>query len=471
MPSIMIAGTTSSAGKSVVVAALCRILSKMGYEVAPFKAQNMSLNSYITRDGHEIAYAQAFQALAAGKEPDVRMNPVLLKPKGNLRSQLVVMGRPVKDVSTLEYYREVPGLLRVVEEAYRTLEEENDFVVIEGAGGMAEINLYDRDMANIGIARIARPDVYIVTDIDRGGSFASLYGTYSLLPEDVRSLVSGFIVNRFRGYEPLLYPGFEKLEKLTGVRVVGVIPYFEGDLPSEDSLSIEDWERGGEVGVIRLPRISNFTDFEPIRGLVEFVDLKGSVDDYELLILPGTKETVRDLAELKRWGMDEKIRRFARDRPVVGICGGFQMLGKAIVDHGVEAGNVRVKGIGLIDADTEFRRYEKVTRQVTKRVTEEVSVIERLRGEEVSGYEIHMGLTRARWPVFEDDGGKSEDGLVWGTYLHGLLFNENVAREFYRYVGRRFEGLDDLVDRFARVVEEKLDVEHIIDRALSSRSL
>lgn len=467
MPSIMISGTTSSAGKSVIVAALCRVLSKMGYSVAPFKAQNMSLNSYITKTGHEVAYAQAFQAFAAGKEPDVRMNPVLLKPKGNLRSQLVVMGKPVRDVNTLEYYQDVPELMRVVEEAYRSLEEENDLVIIEGAGGMAEINLYERDIANIGIARIARPDIYIVTDIDRGGSFASLYGTYSLLPEDVRRMVSGFIINRFRGYEPLLYSGIEKLKNLTGVRVVGIIPYYSGPLPSEDSLSMDDWGEGGEVGVIRLPRISNFTDFEPVRDLVEFVELKGKLDDYTLVILPGTKETVRDLIELRRWGMDEKIRKFARDRPVIGICGGFQMLGKEITDFGVEAGRVRVRGVGLIDAVTEFRKYEKITRQVVKKVTEEVAVIERLKGEEVTGYEIHMGVTRARWPVFEDDGGRSEDGLVWGTYLHGLFFNENVVRELYRYVGRKFERAEDPIESFSRVVAEKLDVDYIISQALS----
>ncbi|WP_456369375.1 cobyric acid synthase CobQ [Geoglobus sp.] len=467
MPSIMIAGTTSSAGKSVLVAALCRILSRMGYEVAPFKAQNMSLNSYITGDGHEIAYAQAFQALACGKPPDVRMNPVLLKPKGNLRSQLVVMGRPVKDVNTLEYYREVPELMRVVEEAFRGLLEENDFVIIEGAGGMAEINLYDRDIANIGIARIARPDIYIVTDIDRGGSFASLYGTYSLLPRDVRELVSGFIINKFRGYEPLLHPGIEQIQNITGVRVVGVIPHVGGDLPSEDSLSMEDWDDGGVIGVIRLPRISNFTDFEPVKELVSFVDLKDEISDYSVIILPGTKETVSDLRELRRWGMDERIRKFARDKPVIGVCGGFQMLGREIIDRGVEAGNVRVKGIGLIDAVTEFREYRKVTRQVRKRITERVAVIDRIYGEHVSGYEIHMGTTDAKHPVFEDDGGRSEDGLVWGTYLHGLLFNENVAREFYRFTGMRYTGMGDPVESFSEIVEKRLDIDYIIGRALS----
>jgi len=468
MPSIMIAGTTSSAGKSVLVSALCRILSKRGYEVAPFKAQNMSLNSYVTESGEEIAYAQAYQAYSAGKKPDVRMNPVLLKPKGNSMSQLVVMGKAVGDVNALDYYSIARKLMDVIENAYRSLERENDFVIIEGAGGIAEINLYERDVANIGIGRIASPDIYIVTDIDRGGSFASLYGTYSLLPEDIRELVRGFVVNKFRGYEKLLYPGIEKLEKITGVRVVGIIPYFELGLPSEDSLNIEDWHGKGEIGVLKLPRISNFTDFEPMREVVRFVDLRDELDDLEILIIPGTKETVRDLEEIRKWGMDEKIKRFSKDKPVVGICGGFQILGKEIIDRGVEAGNVRVKGLGLIDAVTEFSEYRKTTIQTEKKVTDSVAILERIKGERVKGYEIHMGKTKAKHPVFEDDGGRSEDGLIWGTYMHGLFFNENVLREFYRFVGRKFPAKPDPLEEFAKIVEEKLDIDYILSNALKN---
>ncbi len=465
MPSIMITGTTSSAGKSVIVAALCRVLSKMGYEVAPFKAQNMSLNSYITKDGHEIAYAQVFQAFAAGKDPDVRMNPILLKPKGNLRSQLVVMGKAVKDVSATEYYKVVPKLLRTVEEAFRKLEQENDFLIIEGAGGMAEINLYERDIANIGIARIAKPDIYIVSDIDRGGSFASLFGTYSLLPNDVKRLVRGFIFNKFRGYQGLLRPGIDELERLTGIKTVGIVPYFDRGMPSEDSLSMEDWRSEGEseIGVIRLPRVSNFTDFEPVRDLVEFVPLKGEIQDYEILIIPGTKETILDLKEMKKWSMDKKIVRFAKKKPVIGICGGFQILGNEISSR---LENERVRGLGLIDAVTEFNAYEKITRQVEKRITEKVSVIEGIAGETVRGYEIHMGRTRARMSVFEDDGGMSEDGLTWGTYLHGLFFNENVRKEFYRYVGRKYRAERDPVEEFSEIFAENVDIEYIISNAM-----
>ncbi len=465
MPSIMISGTTSSAGKSVIVAALCRILSKMGYNVAPFKAQNMSLNSYITREGHEIAYAQAFQAFASGKEPDVKMNPVLLKPKGNLKSQLVVMGKAVKDVSAFGYYKEVPKLLETVEKAFRDLERENDFVIIEGAGGMAEINLYKTDIANIGIARIAKPHIYIVSDIDRGGSFASLFGTFSLLPDDVRGLVRGFIFNRFRGYEALLESGIRELEKLTGVRVLGIIPYFDGSLPSEDSLSIEEWKKpdNPDIGILRLPRVSNFTDFEPLRDLCGFVSLKEDIGDYSVLIIPGTKETLLDLREIRKFGMDRKIMEFARDKPVIGICGGFQILGREIISK-IE--KVKAKGIGLIDAVTHFNAYEKITVQVEKEITREVEIIGNLVGESVRGYEIHMGVTEAKNPVFQDDGGASDDGFVWGTYLHGLLFNENVRREFYRYFGRKYSSMKDPIDEFSKIVAEKIDIDPIISSAL-----
>lgn len=459
MTALMFTGISSNAGKSVIVSAFCRILSKMGYEVAPFKAQNMSLNSYITKDGHEIAYAQAFQAFACGKEPDVRMNPILLKPKGNMKSQLIVMGKAIKDISALEYYREVPELIKIVENAFKELKNENDIIIIEGAGGFAEINLYDRDIANIGIARIARPDIYIIGDIERGGVFASLYGTYSLLPDDVRSFVRGFIINKFRGYSELLNKGIREIEKITGLRFFGIIPYYDGDLPSEDSLSMENWENSGNIAVIRLPRVSNFTDFEPIRDLVSFVSLKDDLNDFSAVIIPGTKETLLDLKEMKRWDMDRKIISFSKDKPVIGICGGFQILGKEIIDR---TENVRAKGFGLIDAHTEFIGYDKITRQVEKKITEKVAILEKIKGEVVRGYEIHMGRTMAKRPVFEDDGGMNETGTVWGTYLHGLFFNENVRREFYTFSGEKYSPYRDPIEDFAEFVRKHVDVESII---------
>ncbi len=455
----MIAGTSSSAGKSAIAAALCRLLAKRGYDVAPFKAQNMSLNSYVTRDGKEIAIAQAFQAFAAGVEPDERMNPVLLKPKGNFTSQLVLMGEAVGDVTIEEYWRMLDKVKRIVVEAYESLASEFDFVVIEGAGGIAEINLYERDIANIFVARLAKPRIAIVGDIDRGGVFASLYGSYMLLPEDVRRLVCGFIINRLRGRENILKPGIEELERLCGVRVLGVLPYLDAALPSEDSLNVEEWNGSGEIGIVRLPKMSNYTDFEPLRSVCEFVELSDDPRDYELLIVPGSKDTIADLLELKRHHFDEKLRSAAGKIPIIGICGGYQMLGRELIDHGAEHGRLRVKGLGLLNAVTEFRSYRKRTVQVVKRVTGSGVILDYIRGEEVWGYEIHKGVTRAANPIFEDDGCVSDDGMTWGTYLHGLFWNGNVQRAVEKLLGVKLKG-ESWLSSFDELAEalERLDL-------------
>jgi adenosylcobyric acid synthase len=463
---IFIGGTSSHAGKSLLTSALCRIFSKKGIAVAPFKAQNMSLNSYITKNGKEIAIAQAFQAKASGIEPDERMNPVLLKPKGNFTSQLVVLGEAVKDVNSKEYYREVDSLRKVVEDAFRSLEEEYDLIIIEGAGGMAEINLYDRDIANIFAVRMANADVYIVGDIDRGGVFSSLYGTLSLLPKDISSRVRGFVINKLRGYEDILYRGIRELEGLCSIKCLGVLPYANFPLPSEDSLSIEEWGKDGAIGIVRLPRISNFTDFEPLRSVgVSFVDLKESIDDYEVIILPGTKDTIADLKAVKKAGMDEKLLK--ADKPIIGICGGYQILGKELIDSGVEHGfrehgPLRVKGLGLLDVKTTFREFRKKTTQTRKKVTGDAVIIRRIKGEYVWGYEIHKGVSETRNPIFEDEGCASEDGMVWGSYLHGLFWNENVLKAVCKHLGVRFRKPEDWVERFSSLVERKIDVEFIL---------
>lgn len=457
--SVMVCGTSSSAGKSLIVAALCRLLAKKGYDVAPFKAQNMSLNSYVTKDGKEIAFAQAYQAFAAGVEPDERMNPILLKPKGNYTSQLVVLGEAVKDVDIRAYWRELEFLKGVVKEAYESLLADFDIIIIEGAGGMAEINLYDRDLANIYMARIAKPDILVVGDIDRGGVFASLYGTYSLLPEDVRKNVRGFIINKLRGREDILEPGIRELERMCRVPVLGVIPYLDASFPSEDSLNIESWNEGGQVGIVRLRRISNFTDFEPIRSISEFVDLRSSIKDYEVVILPGSKDTIADLNELKKSRIYEEILRYAGDKVIIGICGGYQMLGKELVDHGVEHEKVKVKGFGLLDAVTEFRNFKKKTVQVVKKVTGDAVVLDRIKGETVWGYEIHKGVTYTRNPIFEDEGCASEDGMTWGTYLHGLFWNDCVVSALSDYLGVKIERGEDWAEIIAKEVEKlKLNV-------------
>ncbi len=457
----MVGGTTSSAGKSLIVAALCRILAKRGYDVTPFKAQNMSLNSYVTRNGKEIAIAQAYQAFAAGIEPDERMNPVLLKPKGNFISQLVVLGEAIGDVDSRNYYGEVEWLKKVVEDAYTSLSEEYDVVVIEGAGGMAEINLYERDLANIHIARFAKPDIIIVGDIDRGGVFASLFGTYSLLPEDIRKMVRGFIINRLRGREDILQSGILQLEELTSVPVLGVLPFLNYNFPSEDSLNIDEWRKDGPVGIVRLPRVSNFTDFEFIRGHTRFLDLNSKLDGCEVVIIPGTKDTIADLMELKRSRLGEEIVRSAGKIPIIGICGGYQIMGEELIDYGVEHGKVRVKGLGLLDAVTRFENYRKRTVQVVKKVVGNAVILDKIAGQDVWGYEIHKGVTEASRPLFEDEGCVSEDGMCWGTYLHGLFWNENVVDALGKHLGVKIKREGDWAEVIAGEVERRLKLDII----------
>ncbi len=463
----MVAGTSSHVGKSVITAALCRILSKMGYDVAPFKAQNMSLNSFVTVDGKEIAIAQAFQAEAAGVEPSELMNPILLKPKGEGVSQLVVLGEAVKDVSVLEYYAEIGRLRRVVEEAYRRLEEEFDVVVIEGAGGIAEINLYDRDIANIGIARIAKPSIIVVGDIDRGGVFASLYGSYKLLPKDVARMVGGFIINKFRGNPKLLDDGIRMLEEMTGVRVLGVIPFVDLNFTPEDSLGLDEWNcEDARIAVVRFPRISNWSDFESLKGLVKFVWKGDDLSEFDVVILPGTKNTIADLIELKRAGLDEMIRRISGRIPIIGICGGYQMMGRELIDLGVEHGFVRAKGLGLLKAVTTFDDFRKKTVRVSRRVTGSAVIVDRIRGQRVWGYEIHKGKTITSNPIFEEEGCASEDGMSWGTYMHGLFGNENVLEALSKYLGVKVSKRRGWIEDFAGVFERCVDVEYIVSKLL-----
>ncbi|MDD1666727.1 MAG: cobyric acid synthase [Methanomicrobiales archaeon] len=446
--SLMVLGTASHAGKSMAVAALCRILHRRGIRVAPFKSQNMSLNSFVTGDGGEIGMAQAVQAFAAGLEPEAEMNPVLLKPRGEGVSQVVLLGKPYRDLPIREYYRETEFLLREVLSAYRRLERKFGQLVVEGAGGAAEMNLYDRDIANILLARALRLPIILVGDIERGGIFAQVYGTIRLLPDDIRPLVKGIIVNKFRGDPGLFEPGVRILEEITGIPVLGVIPHAPIPLPSEDSLSIGD-KRAAEgpvrIAVIRLPHISNFTDFEPLERLVpvDYVDPGQGLSAYDCIILPGTKNTVEDLAVLRDSGTAAEIRR-ARERgvPVIGICGGFQMLGGEIRDQGIEGGGHGVyPGLGLLSAVTRFARYEKTTRQVRVRANPVGPILSGMG--EVAGYEIHMGETErgADPEAFTGDGAVSRDGLVIGTYLHGLFQNEGAARALLSYLYRR-KGLE-----------------------------
>jgi adenosylcobyric acid synthase len=484
---LLILGTASHVGKSAVVTALCRILSGER-RVAPFKAQNMSLNSWITKDGKEIGIAQAIQAKAAGVEPTEDMNPVLLKPKGDRLSQVIILGEPYADREAGEYYASIDKMHGVLRGALERLENEYDIIVMEGAGGAAEINLYERDIVNIGTARLTNAPIIIVGDIERGGVFASLYGTIELLPPDVRANVRGFIINKFRGDPAILESGLRELEELTGIPVIGVLPYFNIRIPSEDSVSIDDksgtgkrsLERSGsddisgvEIAVIRFPRISNFTDFEPLENLahVRYVELDEELGTPDAVILPGTKNTISDLRDLRESGMDVQIKRLNGSIPIIGICGGYQMLGKSIVDSGIENGEaVQVDGLGLLDIVTAFDAYEKTTTQVTKTVTGGGVILKAVRGETISGYEIHMGVTDSPTPVFGDDGCMDDSGLVIGTYLHGLFENENVRRAFLTYLlgkkGLSYQPPEDdseehAYSELAEHVRQHLDMELI----------
>ncbi len=438
---IVVLGTTSHSGKSTLVAALCRLLSDRGLKVAPFKSQNMSLNSWVTQNGSEIGIAQAVQAWAARAEPSEFMNPILLKPKGDRTSQVIVLGKSVADKSAEEYYREIDDLKGVVDRSLQELEKDYDYIVVEGAGGAAEINLFDRDLANIYVARRLNAPIILVGDIERGGVFASLFGTVQLLPEDIRPLVKGLVINKFRGDPAILGSGLLTLEKLTGVPVLGVMPYLDLDIPSEDSVSLGDKKARPageqvEIAVIRLPRISNFTDFEPLerKARVRYVRLSEPLGHPDAIIIPGTKNTVSDLREMQEKGMADQIKSRA-ETPVLGICGGYQMLGREIIDCGIEDTVGAVSGLGLLDAVTRFDLYEKRTVQVKKIVTGDGPILGPIHGQIITGYEIHMGVTSPNGQkAFEDDGAVSESGMVIGTYLHGLFENENFCNAFLDFL-------------------------------------
>lgn len=446
---IVVLGTTSHSGKSTLVAALCRILRNRGLRVAPFKSQNMSLNSWVTANGSEIGIAQAFQAWAARVDPTEFMNPILLKPKGDRTSQVIVLGKSVADKSAEEYYKGIESLKEVVDSALNELEKEYDYIIVEGAGGAAEINLYDRDIANIYVAERLQAPIILVGDIERGGVFASLFGTMKLLPPQIRSLVKGLVINKFRGDPAILEPGLESLERLTGIPVLGVIPYLNLSMPSEDSVSLGDKnlvakrvtanDNLAEIAVIKLPRISNFTDFEPLERsvIVRYVALDEPLGDPDAVIIPGTKNTVSDLEEMKRSGMDQQILNL-KDIPILGICGGYQILGREIIDCGIENTVGTVPGLGLLDAVTRFDLYEKKTLQVRKKVTGRGPILDGIRGQEVAGYEIHMGVTFPRdESAFGEDGAVNKDGLVIGTYLHGIFENDNFRDAFLDYIYSR----------------------------------
>jgi adenosylcobyric acid synthase len=474
--SLFILGTASHVGKSVTVAAICRCLVNRGIRVAPFKSQNMSLNSYVTPDGGEIGMAQAMQAFASKIPPQTDMNPILLKPKGDCISQIVLFGRPYKDVPITGYYQDTGQLLGLVVEAFNRLRTTYGHVIVEGAGGAAELNLYDRDIANIRLAQALKIPLILVADIERGGVFAQVLGTLDLLPDDVKPLVRGIIINKFRGNIQIFEQGITMIEERAGIPVLGVVPYFDLPLPSEDSLSISDKKAGQNavrIAVIRLPRISNFTDFELLEryAAVEYVPLHAPLDGYDCIIIPGTKNTVEDLQELKTAGGDVEITRArARGVPIIGICGGYQMLGKEIIDAGFESVKGIYEGLGLLDGVTRFVSYNKNTRQVRRRANDIQPILSSIG--EVDGYEIHMGVTEpgCDQEALVGDGRVSADGLVFGTYMHGIFQNPSAVNALLSYLYAqkkvRFVPIDagkkDPYDELAEIFEAHVDMDAIL---------
>ncbi|MBJ7336651.1 cobyric acid synthase [Mycolicibacterium sp.] len=447
---LLVAGTTSDAGKSMMVAGLCRLLARKGIRVAPFKAQNMSNNSAVTIEGGEIGRAQAMQARASGLDPSVRFNPVLLKPGGDRTSQLVVMGRVSGTVAAGDYFQHRAWLSEVVKAELDSLRSEFDVVICEGAGSPAEINLRATDLANMGLARAADLPVLLVGDIDRGGLLAHLFGTVAVLEPDDQRLISGFVVNKFRGDPALLAPGLDQLEALTGRPTYGVIPYDDGLwLDAEDSLSVQAHRIVGipgpargvdslRVAAVRLPRISNSTDVEALACepgvLVRWVSDAADLADADVVILPGSKATVSDLAWLRERGLADAVTAHAGSgRAVLGICGGFQMLCRTI-DDPVESGQRRVEGLGLLDADIVFDTAKTLQHWT----------------EPLRGYEIHHGrVTRTSEDSWLDVGIRR--GAVFGTHWHGLLDNDDVRR-------RWLTDAAAVGDRHGFVVADDVDV-------------
>lgn len=491
---IMIQGTASNVGKSIVTTALCRIFFQDGHKTAPFKAQNMSLNSYPTKDGGEIGRAQIVQAEACHVAPTVDMNPILLKPIGEKKCQVILHGRVHSNMTTVEYFNFKDKAWEAVVESFEKLHQKYELIVIEGAGSPAEINLKDNDIVNMKVAKLAQSPVILVTDIDKGGSFAAIVGTLELLDEDERDLVKGIIFNKFRGDEEILKPGLQSLEKRVNIPVVGIIPYipdlridqedsvwFDGS-SSNEKLSISEVLR---INVIKLPRISNFTDFNALskEPLVLLDYVENTLNEPDLIIIPGTKNTIEDMFFLQETGLYQQIKTKAKEGVmVIGICGGYQMLGKKIYDpQQVESNLGQADGLGLLNIRTVLTT-EKVTAQVKAECIAKDFPF-KITGY-LSGYEIHAGETvmgqqeQPAFLIFErsgkevaiKDGCVNEDGQVFGTYLHGLFDNMIFRKELINYLWKKkgfrpviekTQVQDDKYDKLADIFLEKLDMEYI----------
>lgn len=477
MSVLMIQGTTSDAGKSALVTGLCRVLARKGLRVAPFKPQNMALNSAVTIDGGEIGRAQALQALAAGIEPHTDMNPVLLKPNTDTGSQVIVTGHAIGNMNARSYHDYKTIAKQAVLESYNRLREQYDVILVEGAGSPAEINLRDKDIANMGFAEAVDAPVLLIADIDRGGVFAHLCGTLDCLSDSERQRIKGMVINRFRGDVGLLQPGIDWLEEKTGTSVTGVLPYLYGlHLEGEDSLSrkgsIASKEHTLNIIVPALPRLSNHTDFDPLnlhpQINLRFINAEDRIPAADLIIIPGSKSVHADLAWLRQHGWEKAINKHVRyGGRVLGICGGFQILGKVIHDPlAIESETASTTGLGLLDIETTLEKHKQLF-NVTGTLLAD--------GSEVSGYEIHAGITTGPGlgrPFAQldkrTDGAISEDNHVIGTYLHGLFENSETLHSLLGWAGLNdiehedyHQRREDDINRLAVAIEQHLDMSFI----------
>lgn len=483
----MVVGTSSGAGKSITVTALCRVLTKDGYKVSPFKSQNMALNSFVTKSGLEMGRAQVVQAYACMIEPEAYMNPILLKPTTDRKIQIIVNGKSIGNMSGIEYGKFKTSLKPEIMKSYDYIRENYDISILEGAGSPVEINIKGEDIANMKMAEMADSPVILVADIDRGGVFASIYGTIMLMSEKERARVKGVIINKFRGDINILKSGLEEIEKLTGVPVIGVMPYTNVDIEDEDSVT-ERFKRlqkkkGINISVIKLKHISNFTDIDALR-MVEDINIKyiNSVDEMgeeDIIIIPGTKNTIDDLKELKDNGIATEIIKVSKNgKVIIGICGGFQMLGEKIKDpYGIESEIKEIPGLGLLELETVMEK-EKNTTQYEGKLSNCTGLLEGLEGEKIKGYEIHQGVTFGNESKVNDEDRivtvvKGEN--IFATYLHGIFENEKITRNILNRV-RAKKGIElqvkgitfdeyreQQLDKLEKIFRENVDINKIYE--------
>lgn len=477
---IMVQGTMSNAGKSLLAAGLCRIFKQDGYRVAPFKSQNMALNSFITAQGLEMGRAQVMQAEAAGIEPMVCMNPILLKPTNHTGSQVIVNGEVLGNMNARDYFAYKKQLIPDIKKAFRTLEEYADIIVIEGAGSPAEINLKEDDIVNMGMARMVDAPVLLVGDIDRGGVFAQLLGTLLLLEEEEKSRVKGLVINKFRGDKTILDPGIDMLEERGNIPVVGVVPYMELMLEDEDSLSQRfDKKQEGliDLAVIRYPRISNFTDFNVFEQIpdvtVRYVTSAAELGHPDMVFLPGSKNTMEDLKWMRQNGLEAAVKKLAQDIPIFGICGGYQMLGKTISDPDQAEAGGWMRGMELLDCDTVLKG-EKTRCQKNGILNPLTGIFAELSGCEYRGYEIHMGETHFADPCEEDKIIHQRGEHIYASYVHGIFDCDTLAQSIVYALAKQkgieirdgvFEDYQTFkekqYDKLADILREYLDMEAI----------